>query len=338
MILSNLDLDSIELAEQKRRGQQLDASDEANAQFQGREVHVVGAGQSKRIVASGQGEEMELVETGTSSVPHFPRTIYLPSSSYSPGTAATPGVVGTAQPNTSQNPGNTANQEEYTLIGLGIRTVMWIQVYVVGMYVRSKDIATLQEKLVRTANPNASALIPGEKEDLRKKLLDPEESRAIWAELLKVPGIKTAFRLSPTRNTDFGHLRDGFTNGINARTAEARKLAQGGETEFDSEEFGQSVQALKGIIAGGKAPKQSVLILTRDQMGKMDVLYQPKPEDAQQEMELLGSVPDERVSRLLWFGYLAGAKVSSQGAREGVVNGCLEMVERPVGSVETMVH
>ncbi|TKA80959.1 hypothetical protein B0A55_02395 [Friedmanniomyces simplex] len=339
MILYNLDLDSIEQAENKRRGgQQLDASDEANARFQGKEVHVIGAGDGKRIIASGAGEQVELVETGTSSVPHFPRTMYLPSSSASTAATVVPGVVGVAQPNDDANPGNTANEEEYTLVGLGIRTVMWIQVYVVGMYVRTQDITTLQAKLVRHVNPTASALIPSEKEDLKKKLLDPEESRAIWAELLKVPGIKTAFRISPTRSTNFSHLRDGFVSGINNRTGEARALTQGGATEYDSEEFGRSVQDLKAIFKGSNAPKGSVLVLSRDERGALDVLYQPKPDQGGKEMERLGSLLDERVSRLLWFGYLAGAKVSSQGAREGVVNGCMEFVERPVGSVETMVH
>ncbi|KAK3113828.1 Altered inheritance of mitochondria protein 18 mitochondrial [Teratosphaeriaceae sp. CCFEE 6253] len=332
MLLFNLDLDSMQQDEKKRRGQQLDASSE------GKEVHIIGAGDGKRIVASGPGGEVELVETGTSSVPHFPRTINLPSSSTPPVSTDGPGVLDIVQTNAGANANNTAIQEEYTLVGLGIRTVMWIQVYVVGMYVRTQDITTLQAKLVQHVNPTASALIPSEREDLKKKLLDPEESRAIWQELLKVPGMKTAFRISPTRGTDFGHLRDGFVSGINTRTGEARKLTAGGATEYDSEDFGSSVQGLKAIFTGGKAPKGSVLLLTRDDKGAMDVLYQPKPEQKNAEVEHLGSIADERVSRLLWYGYLAGAKVSSQGAREGVVNGCMEFVERPVGSVETMVH
>ncbi|KAK4548658.1 hypothetical protein LTR36_009569 [Oleoguttula mirabilis] len=339
MILFNLDLDGIDQAEKKRRGQQLDASSEANARFQGKEVHVIGAGEDKRIVAQGNGENIELVETGTSSVPHFPRTIFLPSSPDSSTAASATGLIGIAPPNTPQNPGNAANQEEYTLVGLGIRTVMWIEVYVVGMYVRTVDITTLQAKLIHSVNQSASTLIPAEKEELRKRLLDPEQSREIWSDILKVPGIKTAWRMSPTRNTDFGHLRDGFVNGINARKAEARTLTSGGETEYDSEDFGQAMQSLKAIFTGGKAPKQSILILARDNVGVLDVLFQPKPSESgkQKEMELLGSVSDERIARLIWLGYLAGAKVSSPPAREGVVAGCVGFAARPVGSVETRV-
>ncbi|KAK5111002.1 hypothetical protein LTR62_005377 [Meristemomyces frigidus] len=341
MVLFSLDLDSIEQAEKKRRGVQLDASNDSNMTFQGKEVQVIGTGDSKRIVATGRGEQIELVETGTSSVPHFPRTIYLPSSSSASSISpSSTDVVGTAQPGWSANPLNVGGQEEYTLVGLGIRTVFWVQVYVVGMYVRSSDITTLQSKLVKQVNPAASALIPSEKDDLREKLLHPEHSREVWGELLQVPGIKTAFRISPTRGTDFGHLRDGFVSGINQRTAEARSLTSSGETEFDSADFGASIQSLKAIFTGGKAQRGSVLILHRDEEGTMDVLYQPLPgeQGKDQEMERLGSVADERVSRLLWFGYLAGKNVSSKATRDGVVDGVMEFVGRPVGSGETMVH
>ena len=333
LIISNIDLDDMEQAEKKKSGtHQMDASSEANEKFQGKEVHVIGSGDGKRIVAQGQGEEIDLMETGTSSVPHFPRTIYLPASSGSQP------IVDASQPNAPENPGNIDNKEEYTLVGLGIRTVMWIQVYVVGLYIRTKDISYLQEKLIHHVNPIASTLVPAEKEDLKKMLLDPTESREIWSELLKVPGVKTAWRVSPTRSTDFGHLRDGFVTGINKRTQEARQLAKGAETEYDAEDFGKSIQAFKGIFSGGKAPKGSILIMLRDQQGALEVLYQPKPDDSgRKDMENLGSLPDERVSRLIWLGYLAGDKVSSEAARKGVVDGCVTFAGRPVGSVETRV-
>jgi hypothetical protein len=333
LVVSNIDLDDLEQAEKKRKGtQQMDASDEANATFQGKEVHVVGAGEGKRIIAQGGGQDIDLVETGTSSVPHFPKTIYLPTTSESQGASG-------AQPNALDNLGNIDNQEEYTLVGLGIRTVMWIQVYVVGLYIRTKDISLLQEKLIHYINPMASTLVPSEKEDLRKKLLDPAASREIWGQLLEVPGVKTAWRVSPTRNTDFGHLRDGFVTGINKRTQEARQLMGSAEpTEYDAEDFGQSIQSFKGIFASGKALKGSILIMARDNNGRLDVLFDAKPDaSGRKEMEKLGSLGDERISRLIWLGYLAGDKVSSEAARKGVVEGCVGFAGRPVGSAETMV-
>jgi hypothetical protein len=341
LIMYNVDLDELEKsAEQKRKQQQeqssgsykMDASADSNAKFQGKEVHIIGAGEDKRIVAEGQGEQIELVETGTSSVPHFPRTIYLPS------TPEPQTVVDGSQPGSLENPGNLDNKEEYTLVGLGIRTVMWIQVYVVGFYVRTKDISGLQVQLIHHVNPIASTLVPAEKEDLRKKLLDPAESREIWSELLKVPGAKTAWRVTPTRSTDFAHLRDGFVTGITKRTGEAKALAKGAETEYDADDFGKSIQSFKEVFKGGKAPKGSILIMARDTEGAMDMLFQPKPDESKRnDMEKLGTVKDERISRLIWLGYLGGEKVSSEAARKGVVEGCVTFAGRPVGSVETRV-
>ena len=54
--------------EAKASGHQLDASDDANAKFQGKEVHVIGAGDGKRIVAQGASEEVELYRTPSLSL------------------------------------------------------------------------------------------------------------------------------------------------------------------------------------------------------------------------------------------------------------------------------
>lgn len=81
------------------------------------------------------------------------------------------------------------------------------------------------------------------------------------------------------------------------------------------------------------------MILSRDDKGVLDVLFQAKPGEGgeQQKMEKMGSVADERIARLIWLGYLGGSKVSSPAAREGVVDGCVGFASRPVGSVETRV-
>lgn len=339
----NIDLDDMEKAEKERRSNKLhlDASSEANKEFQGKEVHIIGTGEDKRITAQGpSGVDIELVETGTSSVPHFPKTIYLPSSPSSSASTDAPNTIGTAAPNARENPGNSSNQEEYTLLGLGIRTVSFlsIQVYVVGMYIRTQDISALQEKLIHTINPQASTLIPSEKAELESRLSDPETSRELWTELLAVPGLKTAWRIAPTRNTDFAHLRDGWITGINKRITEARQAA-GADTELDGDAFGESMRHFKSVFAGGKAPKGSVMVLARDRMGMLDVLFQEKPETlgGEKKMQVLGRVEDERVARLIWLGYLGGKNVSSEAARKGVVEGAVKFASRPVGSVETMV-
>jgi Chalcone isomerase like len=262
-------------------------------------------------------EKAEQVPTGTSTIPTFPKTIHL-SSLDAPANAS---VV-------------DKGQQEYHLVGLGIRTVSFfgIQVYVVGLYIAVPDIATLQERLVRKMDPVATTLVPGEREKLKELLLDPVKGEEVWDEILKDGGIRTALRIVPTRNTDFMHLRDGWVRGITGRT-QARMVA--GDQSFNDETFGASVNEFKAIWGSGarkSVPTGETLMLTRDAQGKMAAWIEEK-----QGSLKLGGVNDERISRLIWLGYLAGKNVSSEGARRSVVDGVLDFVERPVGTVAQQV-
>ncbi|PVI01262.1 hypothetical protein DM02DRAFT_361442 [Periconia macrospinosa] len=323
----------------------------AAEEFQGKKVliapgdKVIAAPPSAEHPTPSDVDTIELVETGTSYVPYFPRTITLPDAA---------------------GPENVETEAEYTLLGLGIRKVSFlrVQVYVVGLYVKNSSLHTLQNHLINTVNPTASALIPGEKEDLRKALLDPERSTQIWEAILNGKGIdavETAFRVVPVRGTDFKHLQDGWMRGIASRTDEVRRkqaelLRQQAaeqkkialptpvdEGEFADESFGLAMKDFKGLFQGrGKAPKGSVLILRRDADGALTVMYQPITQtnkgERMEDVVMLGSVKDERVSRLVWLLYLGGQNVSSEDARKNIVDGCIGIVERPVGTIETMVQ
>lgn len=327
-----------------------DAPRAAADSFQGKKVviapgdKVIAAPTDAENPTASSADTVELIETGTSYVPYFPKTISLP---------------------VPTGPETIESEAEYQLLGLGIRKVSFlrVQVYVVGLYVRSSDLHLLQNHLINTVNPTASALIPGEKDDLRNALLDPEKSTVIWDGILArkgVEGIDMAFRVVPTRGTDFGHLRDGWMRGIASRTDEVRKrqadlLRQQAaanqtialpkpvdEGEFGDESFGLAMKEFKALFQGrGKAPKGSVILLTRGKDGELGALYQPivktNKGEKMGELTRLGSVKDERVSKLVWQLYLSGQNVSSEETRKNVVNGCIEITERPVGTVEGRV-
>ncbi|KAF2183034.1 hypothetical protein K469DRAFT_710989 [Zopfia rhizophila CBS 207.26] len=325
----------------------LDSSKKMTEEFQGKTV-VVAAGD--KIIATknpdgkpsvADADAVELVETGTSHVPYFPRTIQLPTLSQTSGSA------------------------EYTLLGLGIRTVSFlsIQVYVVGLYVKITDLSTLQNHLINSVNPTASALIPGEKEELKTVLLDAESSTQIWESILsqKGPsGVEMAIRVVPTRGTDFKHLQDGWMRGVASRTDEVRRKQQElirqqakeekkialpkpvEESEFADESFGLAMKEFKALFQGrGKAPKGSIILLRRNRDGEFGAYYQSvtKTNKGEKlgELTKLGEVKDERVSRLVWLLYLGGKNVSSEPARKSIVDGCIGIVERPIGTVEGMV-
>ena len=285
----------------------------------------------------------EKVPTGVSKVPYFPKTISLPRSGADNNSTRDE----TASAALPAGTGGVAKgvDEEYTLMGHGVRTVSFlsIQVYVVGFYVAKADMGRLQEELVRAYMPGgmtASTLVQGEKEDLRKKLLDGPGSEAIWTHVLKEGGVRSAVRIVPTRDTNFGHLRDGWLRGIDAR---------GKGAEFSDTDFKSAVDEFKGMMSsGGSVGRGRVLLLGRGTRGDLGAWVEEdaatKVEAEQQNLSLkgnrmsnLGNVRDERVSRLVWMNYLAGKTVASEAARKSVIDGVMGVVERPIGTVETQV-
>ncbi|TPX12863.1 uncharacterized protein E0L32_006743 [Thyridium curvatum] len=281
---------------------------------------------AKRKVVIHDEDGQELVPTGNSTVPQFPRTIELPSH-LEPTSTSEPSAP------TSLVPAPGAQRTEYTLVGVGTRTVtiLGIQVYVVGYYIATADIAALQSRLVKKINPIATTLVPGERDDLRKMLLDPAAGEDLWEELLKdgVPA-RSLFRVVPVRDTDFHHLRDGFVRAIQAR---GDKLALP-LPQDPAREFGESVREFRHIFNRGKAPKKQELMMVRGGDGSLGVVYDDGRSFGRQ---LLGTVRDERLSRGLWLNYLAGKKVASEPARTSICDGIMEFVERPVGTVAAQV-
>ena len=267
-------------------------------------------GKERKVVVQKLGEEPEeipdVVETGTSTVPTFPRVLAFGD--------------------------NGEGETEYQLVGLGIRTVSFlgIQVYVVGMYIATDDIAALQDSLIKKIAPGgASTLVAGEKENLKNLLYDPEEGEKAWGDVLKGTGVRTLIRIVPTRNTDFHHLRDGWVRQITARAQ-----SPANKQEYGEESFGVAMGEFKKLFNRGSVPKQRELLLARGREGKLAVWY----DDGKSGAQRLGEVRDERISRAVWLNYLAGKTVASEGARKSIVEGVLEFVERPVGTVATQVH
>lgn len=278
------------------------------------------AGEKRKLIVHDE-DGNEIVPTGNSVVKAFPRLIELDLPGDKPPGSIAASVAG---------PG-----AEYTLVGLGMRTVTFlgIQVYLVGWYVATQDIEKLQHYLVKKINPLATTLIPSEKDELRKKLQDPKEGEELWDELLRESGCRTAFRISPVRDTDFHHLRDGFIRAIAARSQVDKKA-------FGDEAFGEAMKDFKGIFSRGKVPKQREMILCRNADGALSVTYTPEAAEvgeAKGGRQILGQVGDERLSRLLWLNYLAGNRVASDAARANIIEGVMEFVERPVGTVATQV-
>jgi hypothetical protein len=87
---------------------------------------------------------------------------------------------------------------------------------------------------------------------------------ALIANLLDT-GAKCAIRIVPVRNTDFSHLRDGFTRAVQARQKLARAAKQ--LTEEDEVRIGESLQQLKSLFPAQSVPKGKALVLLRTPKG-----------------------------------------------------------------------
>lgn len=271
--------------------------------------------------------DLDRVPTGTSKVPFFPRTLVLPRPDERKSSVQLSGL------------GVLDTNEEYLLLGLGIRTVSFlsIQVYVVGLYVAVSDLARLQECMVRSISTRETTTLVGrEKDDLSRMLADAKGSEQIWGDILKQDGIKTALRIVPTRSSGFGHLRDGWVKGI---------VARGKREKFDDEDFVNALGNFKSIFGGTGMKGLEIgkgLLLARGGDGALRVCLEKANSDVAASrngdaMALMGIVKDERISRLLWLGYLAGGSVASEEARRSVVDGVMEIVGRPRGTLETRV-
>ncbi|KAF2403550.1 chalcone isomerase [Trichodelitschia bisporula] len=226
------------------------------------------------------------VPTGTSSVPTFPRTISLP--------------------------GARGGTEEYTLLGLGIRTVSFlgVQVYVIGHYIPTSSFRVLRKVVSAAAGVDT-------RKGVREAMLDPEMSSQIWNAIID-SGVPLALRVVPTRGTDWGHLRDGWVRGIVAR---AKDLAAAGDEVFADEGFGAAIGDFKKMLGGkGSMPKGGVIYLVREARGGLRVW---KGEGGEEEV---GYVSDQRISRAMWLMYFGGKNVSSEGARKAVAEGVGEVV------------
>jgi len=310
----------------RRKAERLDA-------LPSRPGEALTSGARVEITGKDHGDEVDQIATGTSTIPYFPRTIWLPrsgSGGEDSKSAILPAGIGAVQ-----------EEEEYQLLGLGIRKVSLfrIQVYVVGLYVAKGDMGRLQEELVKASvGSEASPLVQGENQELKKVLLDGEGSTRIWTEVLKQGGVRSAVRVVPTRNTNFSHLRDGWIRGIDLR---------GKGEEFEGQAFQAAVGEFKGMLGGrGSVGKGKVLLLGRGTNGALRAWVEeetPSPgEEASKaaksgKMNLLGGVKDERISRLVWMGYLAGDNIASEEARVNIVEGLSTFQKRPVGTIETQV-
>ena len=97
------------------------------------------------------------------------------------------------------------------------------------------------------------------------------------------------------------------------------------------------MRQFRAVFNRGSVPKRKELLLVRDEKGTLNISYDSGSGGKKTKRQQIGIVEDERVSRALWLNWLAGKKVASEPARQNIVEGIMEFVERPVGTVAAQV-
>lgn len=143
-----------------------------------------------------------------------------------------------------------ASAPELTLVGLGVRTVSFLKmkVYSAGFYV---DDVTLR----------------------KDSILPPADVGTVVERILNSPAA-LAIRIVPVRNTDFAHLRDGFTRTLLARQKEDRW--RGKLSAQEDEEVSEAIAEFKKAFPPGSVPKGHELLLVRSPDGKLALEYDGK--------------------------------------------------------------
>lgn len=192
-------------------------------------------------------------------------------------------------------------KDAYQLLGYGVRSVTFIgfKVYGIAIYTATKDSAKIKTILGQYEQT--------EKKPIKELLNDSEKSVEIIEKLID-NDVQFLIRILPVRNTDFGHLRDGFIKSILAS-----KLIQNSK-----EVVNQGLEELRGVFLGfkGSVPKNHLLWLEYNKTLALSYentkLHQVKP---------MGVVNNATVGKILVLAYLSGNKSLSEPLRKSSVDG-----------------
>jgi hypothetical protein len=201
----------------------------------------------------------------------------------------------------------------YELLGYGTRSVTFLsfRVYALGLYVASKDLYKIPTVL--DSNFLSKAFIDTDsskshQDNVSSALKDAEKSKVLISNLLD-SDIRLAARITPVRNTDFNHLKDGLIKSILASKVKDETLEQG-------------LSELRGALQRkGSVPKNHNLIIERLEDGSLQFYYE---NPAKGERSALGNVKTPIVSKLLFLQYLSGGL--SPSARETSIEKISQLV------------
>lgn len=186
---------------------------------------------------------------------------------------------------------------DFRLIASGVRSVTFLgfKVYGVGLYIPETSEKTVVSVVADFLNKHPQ-------HTPQTLLEDKSVSQELVAEISqKVP---YAVKITPVRNTDFGHLRDGLTKSILAHPM-AKTMR---------EQIGVGIEQLRETFSGfrGSVPKNDTLWVVSNTR-ETTIAHEGKT------FKTLGTVAEPAVAKVLLVLYLSSAKPLSEPLRKNFV-------------------
>ncbi|KAI7851297.1 chalcone isomerase [Circinella umbellata] len=186
---------------------------------------------------------------------------------------------------------STGDSEWKRLIGLGARQVSFlnINVYVLGLYMRSQDIGALKS-------------IKGWEKFDKEEFLTRED----MADALLEQPIDVSIRIVPVRGTNTQHLRDGFTRSL------LQRMRDQDLTEDQEREIMKGIQEFKTCFPSGNVKKGTEFVFTKTSDGFLKMQHEGKD---------MGTVNNKWLAVNFIMGYLNPKAPASEYARQDIANG-----------------
>lgn len=187
----------------------------------------------------------------------------------------------------------------FKLIGHGMRSVTFLgfNVYGIGIYFdenNSKQVKNILGDYDLTTDLNNEKSV-----EIISKIIDTTDFR---------------IRISPVRNTDFNHLKDGFIKSI---LSSPLKKEYGDKANEGLDEIRNIFKNFKGSV-----PKNHILLLSTNN-GSLSFTYENTKTG---EIKEIGKVNEKVVSKLLLLCYLSNAKPLSESLRTSCNQGWNELI------------
>lgn len=206
------------------------------------------------------------------------------------------------------SPPETLLATKYTLLGFGPRSVTFLgfKVYALGIYVANEDLPLIPKilnstYLCKTFLDTDSA--KSHSENVGAALKDATKSRVLVGSLID-GGVRFMAKITPIRNTDFNHLKDGLV----------KSILNHPECQKNQEAVSRGLQELKNAFTRkGSVPKNDDLIIELQANGSLQLSYRSRK---QNECMMLGRVDEPLIGKFLFSQYLGGDKPLSPPTRE----------------------